>query len=136
MFCGWRLANSYRSLALLGTGTLRIDALSGSCEFEGDSIGPLSIAGELQDWLREDLAANRIPPESLSHATLTARLTFSAVLPGKRMTRECYLGPDGKAIHSAEFHRCAIACEAEIATDEAVYRSYHQGVTEWPQGWP
>ncbi len=34
MFCGSRLANSYRSLASHGTGMLRIDALTGSCAFE------------------------------------------------------------------------------------------------------
>jgi hypothetical protein len=47
MFCGWRLANSYRSLASLGAGTLRIDALGGSCEFKGERVETLSIAGEL-----------------------------------------------------------------------------------------
>ena len=136
MFCGWRLANSYRLLASLGTGTLRIDALGGSCEFEGAPVGAPSIAGELQHWLREDFAAQRIPPEGLSRATLTARLIFSEVTPGQRVTNECYLRPDGKAIRSAEFYRCAIACESEIATDEAVYRSCHQDVTEWPHDWP
>jgi hypothetical protein len=136
MFCGWRLANSYRSLASLGTGTLKIDAISGTCEFEGEPIGPLAIAEELHHWLREDLAAHRILLEGLSRATLTARLTFSPVPPGRRVTNECYLRPDGKAIRAAEFFRCAIVCESEVATDEAVYRSSHQDTAEWPEGWP
>ena len=136
MFCGWRLANSYRSLASLGTGTLWIDALGGSCEFEGEPVKAPSIAGELQHWLLGDRAAHRIAPEALCRATLTARLTFSAVPPGHRVTNECYLRPDGRVVRSAEFYRCAITCESEIATDEVVYRSCHQDVTEWPQDWP
>jgi hypothetical protein len=136
MFCGWRLANSYRSLASHGTGTLRIDALTGSCAFEGVGIESLPIAEELQHWLRSELAGHRIPREGLCHAILTAQLTFSPVLPGKRITNECYLRPDGKVVRSSEFHRCEIVCEAEIATNEAVYRSCHKDVTEWPEGWP
>ncbi len=136
MFCGWRLANSYRSLASLGSGTLRIDVLGGLCEFEGESIAALSIAGELQHWLHEELAAHGILPEWLSHAMLTARLSFSSVPPGHRATNECYLQRDGKFIRAAEFYRCAIACDSEIATNEAVYRSCRQDVSEWPESRP
>jgi hypothetical protein len=136
MFCGWRLANSYRELASLGTGALRIDALGGSCDFDETPIRRLAIAGELQHWLHDDLAAHQIPPESLACAILTAKLTFGAIPPGCRVTNECYLGPDGKAIRSADFFRCSIDCESEIATDEATYRSSHRAVTEWPDGWP
>src|SRR5690349_12497837 len=85
MFCGWRLANAYRSLASLGTGTLRIYLLRGSCEFEGEPIGALSIAGELQQWLHGDLAAHLIPSEGLSRAMLTAGLAFSAAPPGQQV---------------------------------------------------
>ena len=61
MFCGWRLANSYKDLERLGSGTLSIDVLVGSCRFDGTPIEPLSIAGELHSWLCEDLAAQGIP---------------------------------------------------------------------------
>jgi hypothetical protein len=136
MFCGWRLANSFRSLASLGSGILQIDALRGSCQFRGEPIGELSIAGELRCWLREDLAASGIPPEKLSHASLTAQLTLSAVAAKQRVTNVCYLRPDGQVVRSGSFYRCAIDCEAEIATDEAIHRSHHHNVTEWPQDWP
>ena len=122
MFSGWRLANSYRSLASLGTGTLPIDALGGSCEFDSEPVEAPSIAEELRHWSHEDLAAQRIAPETLDRATLTATLTFSAVPPGQRATNECYLRSDGRAVRSAEFYRCAIACESEVATDKAVCR--------------
>ncbi len=31
---------------------------------------------------------------------------------------------------------CAIKCESEVATDEAVYRSEYSDLEEWPPGWP
>jgi hypothetical protein len=136
MFCGWRLAKSYRSLASHGTGTLRIDALAGSCAFDGVGIESLPIAEELQLWLRGEIAGHRIPREGLCHAILTVQITFRAMPPGKRMANERYLGRDGKVVYSSEFHSCTILCEAEIATNETVYRSCHADVTEWPEDWP
>jgi hypothetical protein len=71
-----------------------------------------------------------------SHATLTARLTFSDVPPGRRVTNEVFLGRNGKPVRASQYFCCEIACESEIATDEAVYRSSHQDVAAWPEGWP
>ena len=92
MFCGWRLANSYTNLETLGSGTLAIDALSGDATFNGDTIGPLNIAGELHAWLREDCQNNDIPLSGIHHARLTAELDFTqtewkrAFSPGKKRT--------------------------------------------------
>src|SRR5205085_1874444 len=74
MFCGWRLANSYKDLGRLGSGTLSIDVLVGSCRFDGTPIEPLNIAGELHSWLCEDLTAQGITIGALLRAGLTARL--------------------------------------------------------------
>jgi hypothetical protein len=136
MFCGWRVANSYRSLAAHGTGTLRLDALTGSCVFDGVEIEPPPIAEELQQWLGRELASHRIPREGLRHATLTAELKFSAAATGKRITNECYLRRDGKLVRSSDFQRCEIVCEAEITTNEAMYQSCLSDLTEWPEDWP
>ena len=136
MFCGWRLANSYKDLGRLGSGTLSINVLVGSCRFDGMPVEPLNIAGELHFWLREDLAAQGIPVSALLRAGLTARLSIAAIGPSPRATPVQFLGADGKPVHSGGFYRCEIECESEVVTDEAAYRSHLRDVEEWPVGWP
>jgi hypothetical protein len=136
MFCGWRLANSYKDLGRLGSGTLSIDVLVGSCRFDGVPIEPPLIAGELHFWLCEDLNARGIPINALLRASLTARLSIIAIGSGLTATRVQYLGADGKSVHSGGYYRCEIECESEVATEEAVYRSHSTDVEEWPAAWP
>jgi hypothetical protein len=136
MFCGWRLANSYKELERLGNGTLCIDVLVGSCRFDGTPIEPLNIAGELHSWLREELAAQNMPIGALVRATLTARLAIATVGSRSRTTPVQFLGEDGKPVRSGGFYRCAIECESEVATDKATYRSRLSDAEEWPVGWP
>lgn len=136
MFCGWRLANSYRDLERLGTGTLCIDAKAGSCRFEGVSIEPPNIAGELHAWLCADLAAHGIPISGLLRASLAAQLSITLVAARPRVTSVQFLRVDGKPIRTGKFYRCEIACESEVATEDAVYRSRHTDLEEWPAGWP
>jgi len=119
MFCGWRLANSYKDLERLGSGTLIIDVLAGSCLFDGLTIEPPNIAWELRSWLCEDLAAQGIPVGALLRAGLTARLSITAGGSRPRDTPVHFLGADGKPIRSGEFYRCEVVCESEVATDEA-----------------
>lgn len=38
MFCGWRLVNCMPQLVDLGSGTIHIDVLTGSCSFDGEAI--------------------------------------------------------------------------------------------------
>lgn len=95
MFCGWRLINCKPELVRLGSGVLEIDALSGSCLFDGRPIPELSIAVELREWLEGDLAAHNIPAEALSRARLTARLSFDEIPWGARQTNEHYFN-DGR----------------------------------------
>ena len=136
MFCGWRLANSYRDLALLGSGTLHIDALTGSCSFNGSPVEPPTIAGELHIWLDRDLQSHRIPRESLVRAEMTARLVVKSLASKPKRLPVHFLDTDGKPIRSGQFYRCEISCESEVATDEALYRSSCEAVESWPASWP
>ncbi len=136
MSCGWRLANSYKDLERLGSGTLSIDVLVGSCRIDGVPIEPPHIAGELHSWLCEDLAAQGIPIGALLRAGLTARLSVTAIGSRPRATPVQFLGADGKPVRSGGFYRCEIECESEVATDEATYRSRRRDVGEWPAAWP
>jgi hypothetical protein len=135
MFCGWRLAMSKPELVGLGSGVLEIDALTGNCYFDGRTIAQLSIAAELREWLKEDLASNQIPIELISRAWLKAHLSFSEISWGERKTNGLYFNDSG-AVRTDKMHRCLIQCESEIVTDEAMYRSEFEDLEEWPLGWP
>jgi hypothetical protein len=136
MFCGWRLGGSYKDLERLGSGTLSIDALVGSCRFDGVPVEPPHIAGELHAWLCQDLTAQGIPIAALLRAALTARLSITAIGPRQRITLVHFSLANGKRVRWDKFYRCVIECESEVATDEAAYRSRLADVEEWPAGWP
>ena len=134
MFCGWRLVNCMPQLVDLGSGTIHIDVLTGSCSFDGEAIPSLSIAEELRLWVRKDLEANQIPLAGLAHASLAAKLSLSEIQWRDRTTNAHFFD-DGRHVRTDTMHRCAIRCESEVATDEAVYRSEFQDLEEWPVGW-
>ncbi len=128
--------NSYKEVATLGSGTLFIDAIAGSCEFEGGKIESLWIARELQAWLREDLSRNAIPAAAVKTASLKASLMLSHTNGKARSTSVQHLAADGKPIRTGGFFRLAIDCESEITTDETRYSSRMKDVEEWPENWP
>ena len=134
MFCGWRLVGSKPSLVDLGSGTLEIDAITGHCSFQGESIAKLKIAEEIRKWIRDDLAANKIPVTTLTDARLSVKLSFS-VVPWTAPKREVFLS-EGKAVRTEKMNRCLMKCDGHVATDEAVYRARLTEVQEWPIGWP
>ena len=136
MFCGWRLVNSYPQLERLGSGTLIIDALSQACSFNGQTIEPLTIAGELAAWLREDLAAHHIDDSQLRQATLVAELQFSTVARAERATHEIHFTARGHEAAPALFLSCEIGCKSRVVTDERSYESEYRDREEWPPGWP
>ena len=136
MFCGWELMNSYPRLVELGSGTLTIDGLTGSCRFEGDPIESIAIAGALHGWLCEDLAKHHIKRADLLKAELVAKLDFSSVSAGARVTRDHHMDRSGRPIDSGLFHRLGIECLSTVQTDEATYVSEYRDVEEFPHNWP
>lgn len=136
MFCGWRLINCYRDLVNLGSGVLTIDALAGTCEFNGRPIPQLSIAFELHAWLQQDLAAHRIPSEAIRQAFLVADLGFSPIEASQRVTPDQHFDHGGRTVRAGPFHRLRIRCESTVETNDASYRSSYEDLEEWPVGWP
>ena len=134
MFCGWRLIGSKPNLVNLGSGTLEIDATTGQCFFQGQIIDQLTIAEEIQTWMQDDLAANKIPVSALVGARLSVKLSFS-VVPWSKHTREVFYSDEG-AVRTEKMNRCAMECDSNVVTDEAVYRAKLTEVQEWPIGWP
>jgi hypothetical protein len=134
MFCGWRLIESKPNLVKLGSGTLKIDAITGHCLFQGKTIGQLTIAEEIRAWLQQDLASNKIPFAALTGAHLTVKLSFS-VVAWNEPSKEIFYS-DGKAVRTEEMNRCIVECDSNITTNKAVYRSKLTEVQEWPLSWP
>ena len=134
MFCGWRLIGSKPNLVDLGSGTLEIDAITGECLFAGRIIEQLTIAEEIREWVRDDLAANEIPVVALNRARLTVNLLFR-VVPWSKQTKEIFYS-DAGVVHTENMNQCTMQCESNVATDEAVYDSRLTEVQEWPIGWP
>lgn len=135
MFCGWRLTNSYRDLERLGSGTLTVDALTGECLVNGAATEELSIAGELQSWLLDDLGRCRVPVEDLREVMVKADLDLTAISAKKRVTRD-YHFEDGKALTKGTFNRLVIVCRSSVVTSETRYEAEERDVEEWPVGWP
>jgi hypothetical protein len=134
MFCGWRIHTSKPDLVLLGSGVLKIDAVTGQCTFEGKIIDKLKIAGEIRAWMQQELMTNKIPISALTDAHLTAKLSFS-VVPWSEPTREIFYS-GGKAIRTEKINRCLMECESNVMTEEAIYDSKLTEIQEWPVGWP
>jgi len=136
MFCGWRLANSYSDIEMLGSGTLSIDALTGDSTFNESPTGELNIAGELHAWLIEDCQNYDIPIEQIRHARLTAELDLSKTDWKHRTSNNHWFDENGGKIVWRKINRCVINCESSIVTDELEYKSAYDDVEEWPEGFP
>jgi hypothetical protein len=136
MFCGWRLANSFPALDGLGDGTLTVDVLSEACTHNGRQIQTLTIAGELNVWLLDDLRAHRIDLRFMREVTLIADLTFSKLPRTRRQTATRYALPPGQHRAPSTFIACDIRCRSRVLADEVLYESAYVDREEWPLGWP
>lgn len=132
MFCGWRLANSYGDLVALGSGLLVIDAKQGDCTFNGQTIVPLSIAGEIHAWLVDDLHAHRIPLSVIASASLTVQMVLEPISAKQRSTVVQHIRPDGMPIKSGIFQRLTVSCEGCIVVEGFRYEASLSDVIEWP----
>jgi hypothetical protein len=134
MFCGWRLINSKPEIVKLGSGTVRVDALTGESWF-GDQPAPLAIARELKGWLASELEANGIPINQIRRAEVRAELDLS-VVPWEEPSSGEKFFISGRPVRAETMNRCRIVCSSEVATDELVYQASHQESEQWPVGWP
>lgn len=132
MFCGWRLTGSKPMLVALGSGTIRIDMLTGRCTFNDKPTPLLPIASELLIWTRQELISRDIPVSRIICARLSAKLSFSQVRWNLRTTET--LWADAGDPGSMSMHQCTFDCESEIATDTDVYHSTLREVQEWLPG--
>jgi hypothetical protein len=136
IFRGWRLSNSFHSLAELGSGTLIINAKDGTCTFDGKSIEPLTIASEVNAWFTGDLVKHCIPESAISTAMLTVRLGLSTIQGKQRTSSVQHISPNGRPIRDGKFYHLSMQCESEITTDEAIYSAALSDAVEWPENWP
>lgn len=126
MFCGWRLASSYDRLVELGSGSLEIDVLTERCSKDGVSITPLSIAGELGVWFRDDARAAGIELSSVRVARLRVSLLIEP-LTGRRRTNVVFPGRE-----ETGYVRCQFDCSALLESEGDRYEAHRQDYQEWP----
>lgn len=136
IFCGWRLMNSYPEIQALGSGTLKIDALTLACQFDGVSIEPLSIAHELQAWLAADLLKHNIPITALEEAVLCVSMDLQCSPAPTRPRGSFYIGKNGMPIEKGDLFRLTAQCKSSIKTDETFYEAQRDLHEQWPVGWP
>ena len=86
MFCGWQLYTDFDTFAELGSGTLEINAMDGTCEYNQSQIKNLSIATTLNLWLVEELNENNIAMSEIDTALLTVQVEVSPPEYGNRFT--------------------------------------------------
>ena len=127
--------NSYKELALLGPGTLVIDALQLNAAFNGAKIDVPSIAHELHIWLKRDLHTNKISVDAIREATLVVVFEIAKVSDPKS-GREFYIDRDGMPIRKGDFYEFVAQCKSTIATDVALYESERTHHGQWPVQWP
>lgn len=106
MFCGWQLHVDYDRLIGLRGGKLRINVLTKECFFNGSGVKPLSMAGVLNVWFLDDLAANNLTTEDIDEAMLDVEFEVTK-------DRKCR---KGISVIQHEFH-----CEGTIGSGEDVY---------------
>lgn len=128
--------NSYADIESLGSGIVRIDALTGDATFNGNPINSLAIAGELHAWLTEECESNGIPIDQLQSATLSAELDLSKTEWQQRQSRDHWFDHKGAEMVWRQVNRCVINCSSRIVTEETEYRSVFRDLEEWPEGFP
>jgi hypothetical protein len=136
MFCGWQLHSSYPALEQLGDGTLRLDILQQTANFDEKTVTNLPVNGVLNAWLKADLRSYNIPSEALRTVILTVQLSFSAVPKASRRTSDHHFAPSGAHLVRPVFVGCDFYCQAEVVTDSRSYTSEYRDYEEWPPGWP
>src|SRR5690242_10304883 len=136
MFCGSRLTTSKPKLVTLGSGSLKIDVVTGRCAFEGEAIPQLPIAAELQASLFHNLDLEHIRSDAVSRAALTVKLSLDQVPWTERSNKTDIHYIKNRPFQSAMVHRCVFDCESELIVNSDSYRSNMRDVEEWPVGWP
>lgn len=86
MFVGWQLLEDFNTLAKNGDGTLIINALNATNEFNGKIINQLNITKILNSWLKDDLIQNHIPQSKLNEAQLQVEINVKLPEYGSRFT--------------------------------------------------
>jgi len=76
----------FNTFAKLGSGTLEINAMDGSCEYNQSQIKKLSIASVLNSWFLEELNVNNITMSEIDAALLTVQVEVTPPEYGNRFT--------------------------------------------------
>ena len=113
MFCGWQLHTDFDAFAELGSGTLEINALDGTCKFNQSSINKLSIASVLNSWFIEDLKDNNIAISEVEVVVLSVHIVVRPPEYGNRFTS------------------FSLNCKSKLISGTEEYASEYQDIQEF-----
>ena len=91
MFVGWQLQEDFNALSKLGSGTLKINALDGTNEFNNKKIHQLNITEILCSWLLNDMAQYHIQKNEIKEAILNVDIMVKKPKYGSRFTKFSFL---------------------------------------------
>jgi len=120
MFSGPHLVHDFRQLSALGSGTLLIDLIAGTCRHDRRPVPRLVVVDRLRSWLKR----------SLSTAPSSAEMAVTLQL-------DEHEGQQHKGVYWAGgakvFIGCAITVKGKLVVDDAVYESEYGCQLEWPR---
>lgn len=114
MAIGWRMAEDLEKLAELPDGTIEIDLRTGSTVHSTAGNVDLWIAKEMQAWLRQRFATDRIPEDHILRAEL------------RLISKTDRIKTDKKRIVSFDWD-----CHSLIATDQKTYEGHLKEAHRW-----
>ena len=115
MLSGWRMSiEDLEVLSQTPDGALTFDVLAGSVAHNVEGALSLSVAGELNAWLKDRLAALNIPLSAVKSVTLRAAFKTDRI------------PTDKERVVSFDW-----TCESAVATDEKTYSGRPVAAHQW-----
>ncbi len=126
MLCGWRLANGYKEIIELGSGSYEMNILAESSAFNGKPVS-LYMTAEIAAWFKKDIAINNVDINSVDSAQILADIEVKP-LEGKRKTNTHF----PQAEKSATYYSIKIKCQSEILAFGKKFKSAKEDYEEFP----
>jgi len=120
MFSGAHLVHDFRQLSALGSGTLFIDLINGTCRHDRRPVPRLVMVDRLRTWLKSNLSST----PSSAGIEVTLRLD--------EHEGQLHQGAHWAGVHDV-FVGCAITVKGKLVVDDVVYESEYGCQLEWPR---
>jgi hypothetical protein len=126
LFTDCELIHDQASLTKLGSGTLWIDLITGTCRHNGHPINQLHISGMLCGWLSESLVNAQLPKTAAQDAALVVRIAIEHYRE-QRHTDVRWANP------ATGFVGCRTAIRCRVAANGVEAEAERNEEMEWPE---